>query len=122
MIHNNKLYLNLEDQVEKNRSDIEYILNEEGTLNQFGLKVVGLETSASELPDPTEYEGDYGDAYLIGTEAPWDMYVFTRAFGSYSTDHWFNIGQFPKPGPAGPTGPRGADGARGPAGTQWFSG
>ena len=31
----------LEEQVLKNKQDIEYMLEEEGVLNQFGIKVVG---------------------------------------------------------------------------------
>ena len=36
-----KEYRNLEEQVRKNQADILYMLEEEGTLNQFGIKVVG---------------------------------------------------------------------------------
>ena len=41
----NEEFRNLEEQVEKNKSDILYMLEEEGTLNQFGIKVVGQATS-----------------------------------------------------------------------------
>ena len=37
MIFDGKLYLNLEKQVQKNKEDNEYIINQEGALNQFGL-------------------------------------------------------------------------------------
>ena len=33
--------MNLQEQVEKNKNDILAIINEQGTLNQFGIKVVG---------------------------------------------------------------------------------
>ena len=40
---------NLEEQVRKNQADILYMLEEEGALNQFGIKVVGqVDTVASE--------------------------------------------------------------------------
>ena len=35
-----KTYRNLMEQVGKNKSDIEYILNTEGTLNSSGIQVV----------------------------------------------------------------------------------
>ena len=35
-----KQYRNLEEQVKKNKDDIQYILEEEGVLNEFGIKVV----------------------------------------------------------------------------------
>ena len=47
----------LEEQVLKNKQDIEYMLEEEGVLNQFGIKVVGQVDTAAALPDPTTYTG-----------------------------------------------------------------
>ena len=47
-----KEYRNLEEQVRKNQADILYMLEEEGTLNSFGIKVVGQIESAADLPDP----------------------------------------------------------------------
>ena len=55
----------LEEQVLKNKQDIEYMLEEEGALNQFGIKVVGQVDTAAALPDPTTYTGEYGDAYAV---------------------------------------------------------
>ena len=107
---------NLEEQVEKNKSDILYMLEEEGALNQFGIKVVGQEQTADALPAPTEYTGDFGDAYAIGATSPYTLYIYTRANGTHPTNYWFNIGQFPVPGPAGSTGTPGATGPQGPIG------
>ena len=92
-----KVYRNLQEQVAKNQSDIKYILEEEGVLNQFGVKVVNKLNSSTELPDPTTYTGEYGDAVLVGTTEPYDMYIFTRPFGAETANQWFNIGQFPLP-------------------------
>ena len=36
-----KQYRNLEEQVKKNMDDIQYILEEEGVLNELGINVVG---------------------------------------------------------------------------------
>ena len=106
-------YRNLEEQVKKNKDDIAYILEEEGVLNEFGIRVVGEVDSSSDLPDPTTYEGEFGDAYAVGTTTPYELYIYTRANGDHPTNYWFNIGQFPLPGPQGPTGPIGEPGEPG---------
>ena len=115
-------YRNLEEQVKKNKDDIQYILEEEGVLNEFGIKIVGEITSASDLPDPTTYEGEFGDAYAVGTSDPYTLYIYTRANGSHPTNYWFNIGQFPVPGPKGEQGPQGIKGDTGTRGSIWKNG
>lgn len=117
----NEEFRNLEEQVEKNKSDILYMLEEEGALNQFGIKVVAQEQTVDALPAPTEYTGDFGDAYAIGATSPYTLYIYTRANGTHPNNYWFNIGQFPMPGPAGldgATGPRGPQGPKGDQGIQ----
>jgi len=114
-----KIYRNLMEQVSKNKSDIEYILNTEGTLNSYGIKVVGQVDSADNLPKPADYEVwpfDYGDAFAVGTAAPYTFYIWTRAFGAFLEDHWFNVGQLSIEGPTGPQGPEGKTGPQGPVG------
>lgn len=68
--------------------------------NLLGIKVVG-HVDALPIPDGT-YE--YGDAYTVGTEEPYDMWIYTRADAFHSEAYWFNIGKFPAPGPQGPKG------------------
>ena len=113
MPQENKLYLNIQEQVEKNKKDILDIQQGATVLADFGIKVIGQVNESSELPDPAEYEGDYGDAYAVGTEAPYDFYIFTRAFEGQDEPSWFNIGEFPVPGPQGEQGPAGQDGSNG---------
>ena len=113
---------NLEEQVEKNKDDILFILEQEGVLNQFGIKVVGQIDTAASLPAPAIYAGDYGDAYAVGTQTPYDLYIWTRANGTHPNDYWFNIGKFPVPGPAGKDGATGAPGPRGLTGPQGIQG
>ena len=108
-----KLFLNIQEQVEKNRKDILDIQQGATVLAEFGITVIGQVNEESELPDPAEYEGNFGDAYAVGTEAPFDFYIFTRAFEGQDEPSWFNIGPFPV---AGPRGEPGQDGATGPAG------
>lgn len=69
--------------------------------NLLGIKVIGAIDS---LPIPAgDYE--YGDAYMVGTETPYDMYIYTRPDGEVHTEgYWFPIGKFPAPGPQGPKG------------------
>lgn len=113
-----KQYRNLEEQVLKNKSDIEFILEEEGTLNAFGIKVIGEGKTVADLPDASTYQGEYGDAYAIGESSPYTLYIWTRPNGTHPSAYWFNIGQFPLVGPQGPKGEDGAPGAQGPQGPQ----
>lgn len=105
-----KLYLNIQEQVEKNRKDIKDMQEGVNILANFGIKVIGQVDDASELPDPAEYDGDFGDAFIVGTENPYDYYIFTRAFEGQDEPSWFNIGEFPLPGPQGPQGETGEAG------------
>jgi len=108
----NKDFRNLQEQVLKNMDDIQFILEEEGTLNQFGIKVVGQETSIDDLPSVADYKEEhkdwaYGDTYAIGEEEPYTLYVLTRANGTHPNDYWFDIGEFPAVGPQGEQGETG---------------
>ncbi len=100
----NKEFRNLQEQVLKNMEDIQDIQQGTTVLADFGIKVIGQVDDASELPDPATYEGEYGDAYIVGTEEPYDYYIFTRAFEGQEEPTWFNLGVFPQPGPQGPIG------------------
>lgn len=131
-----KEYRNLEEQVKKNKDDIQFIKEEEGVLNQFGIKVIGQIQYESSLPSVEDFktnypEWEYGDAYAVGTTTPYTLYVLTRANVNNPEDYWFNIGQFPVAGPQGPqgiqgptgaTGQRGERGATGPQGPQGNTG
>ena len=108
----------MQEQVGKNKHDIEEIRNITLNLERFGVKVVGEETSAADLPDPATYGGSYGDAYLIGEEPPFDMYIFTQPSAGETDPKWFNIGPFPAPGEQGPEGPEGPEGPQGQS-TKW---
>ena len=122
IIINNVQYRNLEEQVKKNMDDIQYILEGEGLLNEFGIKIVGEITSSSQLPDPDTYQGEYGDAYAVGTASPYTLYIYTRANDTHPNNYWFNIGEFPLAGPQGPAGPKGPQGPQGTRGSTWSSG
>ena len=113
--YDGKEYRNLEEQVLKNKSDIEFLFDSQGVLNEFGIKVVGVVTSADYLPESGE---DYGDAYAVGVDTPYELYIWTRANNVHPDDYWFNIGEFPLAGPQGPQGPKGDQGNQGVQGIQ----
>ena len=111
----NKIYRNLQEQVEANKLSIQLILEEKGILNQFGIRVIGKVDYVRELPEQDNLVHlEYGDAYAVGTETPYDLFIWTRKMTTTAADFWFNIGKFPQPstvpGPVGPQGPAGKDG------------
>ena len=89
---------NIQEQVEKNKNDIAAWT----TLDAFGIKVLGIVATDADIP---EGEYDYGDAYLVGTEEPYDIYIYTRG-----TDSFINIGPLTIVGPQGPQGEQGLAG------------
>lgn len=116
-----KEYRNLEEQVLKNQQDIQLIFDTSELLSDFGIYIVGSVSTASQLPDPTLYDGNYGDAYTVGTITPYDFYIYTRANEALgeTIPRWFNIGKFPLPGPQGPQGLPGETGPQGES-SAWY--
>ena len=100
----NREFRNLQEQVLKNMCDIQDIEQGATVLAAFGIKVVGQVNQASDLPAPTTYKGNLGDAFLVGTEAPYDYYIYAKAYEGQEQAAFYNLGQFPKPGPKGDTG------------------
>lgn len=117
----NKEFRNLQEQVLKNASDIQAMLMGDAVLDEFGIKVVGQVESEAQLPDQSTYKGEFGDAYAVGTGAPYTLFIWTRNI-NMDQPGWFNIGRFPEPGPkgedgaTGPQGPRGEKGEKGDKG------
>lgn len=119
----NKEFRNLEEQVAWNKNIITGIVNQSISLAAFGIREINRVTNANQIPSPADYKTanpgwDYGDAYSVGTEPPYEFWVLTRADDTHETDYWFDLGKFPAPGPQGPAGKDGADGATGPQGPQ----
>lgn len=122
-----KEFRNLEEQVLKNQSDIKFIRDEQGVLNQFGIKVVGQKTDRDSMPSVAEYKESnpnwtYGDAFAVGTNPPYELLILTRANIDNPDDYWFDIGDFPVAGPKGDKGDTGAMGSTGPRGIQGVQG
>lgn len=99
----NQEFRNLEEQVLKNKNDIQDFKDGNQTIAEFGIKVVGIVDDAASIPD---VGGEFGDAYLIGTQPPYDIRVWTRNVNN-NTAAWVDLGQFPLQGPKGDTGPQG---------------
>ena len=125
----NKEFRNLQEQVAENMKNIDGIIKGSSVLGEFGIRVMGTVDDIEDLPTVAEYkeehrEWEYGDSIAVGTEAPYDFYILTRADEEHESDYWFNIGRFPEPGPqgpqglTGPQGPQGVEGQRGPTGPQ----
>lgn len=106
---------NLEEQVQ-------YLTNYHDVnqgLVQWGIRVVGQVETEDKLPLP--YDGEYGDAIAVGTEAPFFFYIWTRAAIAGESPYWFPFGEISIVGPEGPVGPRGEKGDTGKS-TKWYSG
>ena len=104
LVYNNKEYRNLQEQVEKNKADIEDWNSKEDTLANFGIKIIGKVQSVDQLPDVADY--DYGDAYMVGSDetADYNYYLATRPTAEVAEKHWQNIGKLSITGPEGPKG------------------
>lgn len=111
----NNYYRNLEEQVQ--------FLTDYHDVNQglvqWGIRVVGQVETAGDLPVP--YEGEYGDAIAVGTEAPFFFYIWTRASIEGDPAYWFPFGEISIVGPQGPKGDKGDRGEVGPS-SKWYAG
>lgn len=116
LIENGVTYRNIQEQVKKNKDDIAAMIQGNIVMQQMGIKVVGHCETASELPNPLTYSGEYGDAYTVGEETPYLFYIFTRPANGIGSSYWFNLGEFPARGPRGATGATGSIGPVGPQG------
>ena len=122
-----KEFRNLEEQVLKNKNDIENALQLNNLLSDFGIRIIGQVESAYQIPSVSDYKEnnpnwEYGDAYTVGTESPYDLYILTRANNNNPQDFWFDIGEFPLRGPVGPQGPQGPQGEKGEKGDPGIQG
>lgn len=110
IIYNDKVYRNLQEQVLKNQEDLERYVATTLALNNMGIRVLGIVSDSSKLP-PTASQ--YGDAYLVGTTPPYDLYIWTR-LEAQDAARFVSVGQFPAPsnipGKTGPEGPQGDKG------------
>lgn len=101
---NNKEYRNLEEQVLQNKQDIARHYNIDRVLADFGITVLGRVNTPADLPETEDENWGYG--YLVGEEAPYEVYVWTRANPDVGEEvpYWLNIGSISIVGPEGPAG------------------
>ena len=107
---------NLENQVLKNKLDIQNLKTSEKVLATFGIEVIGEAANSTLIPTVAVYKANnpdwkYGDAYAVGTASPYEFYILTRANETHPEDYWFNLGVIN--GPKGDPGTDGANGADG---------
>jgi hypothetical protein len=116
-----KIFRNLEEQVQYLTESIEA-----GKLIQeLGIKVLGVyDTLDDALQDFLDYKFEFGDAFSIGEDKPYDLWIYTRDKEEEMGGKFFNFGPFPAKGDQGPTGsmgpvgPQGIQGERGERGLQ----
>lgn len=89
-------------------------------ISEWGIRVLGRLDTAEELED--KVGNQFGDAYAIGTEPPYDFYIWTRVPTTPDAGEWFNYGNISIVGPEGPRGEKGDKGDTGIRGSRWFSG
>lgn len=119
---NGKEFRNLEDQVDY----LTAAFQSGKLIDELGIKVLGvyptIEDAKTAIPGPYVY----GEAFEIGTKAPYNLYIFTR-----NIEDFFDFGPFPAPGkdgkdgaqgPKGDKGDKGDRGERGPQGLQGIQG
>lgn len=110
---------NLENQVLKNKVDIQNLLTSEKVLATFGIKVIGTAANSTLIPTVEFYKAsnpdwEYGNAYAVGTASPYEFYILTRKDENHTEDYWFNLGVIKGPqGDPGVDGTNGADGKDG---------
>lgn len=117
----NKTLRNLEEQVLENKEQIALHWNVDRVLADFGIKVLGRLDSKEVLDEVPTEDLQYGDAYLIGTVEPYDVWIWTRADvnAGQPEPYWLDIGHIAIEGPTGPQGPKGEQGKDGMS-THWF--
>lgn len=87
MIYNENLNV-LERQVLDLTEAVQTHWNVDRVLTDFGIKIMGSRASTNLLPEvPPGGPEAYGEAYAIGTEPPYQFWIWTRP------GTWFNIGE-----------------------------
>ena len=89
------------------------------TVNNFGIKILGVLPTIEDAPT-LDYQ--YGDAYAVGEQPPYVYWVYTRSGLTDLDGSFVNIGVFPAVGPKGEKGDKGDKGDRGEVGPQGATG
>lgn len=91
--YNNREYRSLQEQVKFNTEKIAEHYKIDRVLADLGIKIMGQVNTAEDLPDaPPGGAEAYGEAYAVGTEAPYNIYIWTRPDETHPDAYWFDIG------------------------------
>ena len=101
-------FRNLQEQVLKNKEDIEYHYTIDRVLADFGITVLGRVNTYEDIANIDEGE-NWGYGYLVGFEDDpngYEVYVWTRPNINLGKEeaYWLNIGKINIVGPQGPRG------------------
>lgn len=93
--YNGKEFRNLEDQV----GYLTDAFKSGKLIDELGIKVLGVFSDLTTAKETIRPPYEYGDAFEIGTEKPYNLYIYTR-----NIEDFFDFGPFPAPGPKGDLG------------------
>ena len=106
----NNLSLNvLQAQVYDLSAAVQAHWTKDEVLAEFGIKIIGrldnadLPPISTNAPPPGGTEA-YGEAYAVGTEEPYSIYIWTRPDAYHPDAYWFDIGPIAIEGPQGISG------------------
>lgn len=94
--YNGKEFRNLEDQV----GYLTDAFKSGKLIDELGIKVLGVFSDLTTAKETIRPPYEYGDAFEIGTQKPYNLYIYTR-----NIEDFFDFGPFPAPGPKGDLGP-----------------
>ena len=94
--YNGKEFRNLEDQV----GYLTDAFKSGKLIDELGIKVLGVFPDLTTAKETIRPPYEYGDAFEIGTQKPYNLYIYTR-----NIEDFFDFGPFPAPGPKGDLGP-----------------
>lgn len=117
IVYNKNEYRNRPEQILENKEQIAKHWTVDRVLADYGIQIQGQRDTFEEIANLNEGE-NYGYAYLIGPEAPYTTYIWTRAdINAGETEpYWLNIGSISIVGPQGPKGDKGDKGEKGSKG------
>ena len=119
--YDNKEFRNLVEQVQANKEEIAKHWDVDRILADFGIKIQGQRDSYDDIKDIDEGE-NYGYAYLIGTQEPYDVWIWSRpdVNAGKPTAYWLDIGHIAIQGEQGIQGEPGPQGETGQS-TRWYT-
>lgn len=95
-------------------------------IDELGIEVLGVYKTLDEaLKDHTGISFRFGNAFAIGENLPYNLYIYTRKYDTAKGEYvggFINFGEFPAKGDKGDKGDNGATGPQGPIGEKGDTG